>query len=127
MPVMYQKWIQRSDLKLNREVLYLFGDNDARTGYGGQAKECRGEPNAVGIRTKKRPSKDDSAFYNDVNYEQNIKKIDDDMNKAIAHLRKGKTVVIPSDGIGTNRAAMESRCPKTFEYLLRRLDSLLYI
>ena len=53
--IIYQKFIYRSDLKANPSVLYLFGDNLQRVGLGGQAKEMRGEPNAVGIATKKAP------------------------------------------------------------------------
>jgi hypothetical protein len=47
--------IYRRDLRANPESLYLFGDNTKRVGIGGQAREMRGEPNAVGIATKNAP------------------------------------------------------------------------
>ena len=58
MPVMYQNWIERSDLQRNArsDRYYLFGDNLRRVGMGGQAKSMRGEPNAIGIATKNGPS-----------------------------------------------------------------------
>lgn len=43
------KYIKRQDLKSNPNTQYLFGDNLKRSGFGGQAKEMRGEPNAIGI------------------------------------------------------------------------------
>ncbi len=36
------------------ETYWVFGDNLERRGLGGQAKEMRGEPNAIGIVTKRR-------------------------------------------------------------------------
>jgi len=42
MPIKYQKWIERSDLQNNPEDVYIFGDNYARQGLGGQAKAMRG-------------------------------------------------------------------------------------
>ena len=55
MPIKYQKWIERSDLQNNPEDVYIFGDNYARQGLCGQAKAMRGEPNALGIATKRTP------------------------------------------------------------------------
>ena len=55
MPVIYQKRICRDDLRRNPNAVYIFGDNEARTGLGGQAREMRGEPNAMGIATKRSP------------------------------------------------------------------------
>ena len=47
------KVITRDKIKENPDVLYLFGDNLLRKGLGGQAKEMRGEPNTLGIVSKK--------------------------------------------------------------------------
>ena len=44
--IIMQYRIYRSDLELNPDILYCFGDNDHREGLGGQAKECRGEKNS---------------------------------------------------------------------------------
>jgi hypothetical protein len=124
MPVMFQKLIQRDDLKKNLNVLFLFGDNDARRGMGGQAAEMRNEPNAVGIRTKVAPGRSDSDFWSDRAFNSNCAKIEEDLVRVRHHLRRGGIVVIPTDGIGTNRAEMEKRCPKTFYVLQQSLASL---
>ena len=39
MLVIRQKMIYRQDLGENTDILYVFGDNLERYGYGGQAKE----------------------------------------------------------------------------------------
>jgi hypothetical protein len=122
--IIYQKMVYREDCKSNPLVLYLFGDNERRTGMGGQAAEMRGEPNAVGIRTKRAPGRENQDFWSDKQFERNCAMIEEDMSRVKAHLRRGGTVIIPTDGIGTNRAEMEKRCPKTFHVLRQILTSL---
>ena len=126
MTILYQKFISRDDLRRNPRVLYVFGDNDERAGLGGQAREMRGEPNAVGIRTKAAPHNRPDAFWSDATYEENWKKIADDFHRVRDHLHQDGIVVYPSDGIGTGLAQMAIRCPKTFQYLDRIIRGFLY-
>ncbi|MFN0278933.1 MAG: hypothetical protein ACKVRN_10055 [Pyrinomonadaceae bacterium] len=119
------KWISRSFVRDHRNHIFLFGDNLARRGFGGQAAAMRGEPNAVGIPTKKHPSNNEDAFFTDAEFEQNKAAID----RAFERLRHISTtreqiIVIPADGLGTGRAQLESRAPLTFAYLQRRLREL---
>lgn len=44
-----QTWITRDDLKANRDLVYVYGDNVKRDGRRGLAREMRGEPNAHAI------------------------------------------------------------------------------
>lgn len=44
-----QTWITRDDLKSNRDVIYVFGDNVEREGRRGLAREMRGEVNAHSV------------------------------------------------------------------------------
>ena len=44
-----QTWITRADLKANRDLIYVYGDNVKREGRRGLAREMRGEPNAHAI------------------------------------------------------------------------------
>jgi len=115
-----QKFISRTDLKKNPDKVYLFGDNLKQTGFGGQAKQMRGEPNAVGIPTKKAPSNTEGSFFNDAEYAENVKAID----TAFAKIPEGKDVVIPEDGLGTGLASLKNKAPKTFEYLNSKLQEL---
>ncbi len=122
--IIYQKMIYREDCKRNPLVLYLFGDNERRSGMGGQAAEMRGESNAIGIRTKRAPGREDQDYWSDKQFDRNCVMIEEDLSRVKAHLRRGGTVVIPLDGIGTNRSEMEKRCPKTFHVLRQTLTSL---
>lgn len=116
----YRTWITRKDLKREPEKVFLFGDNLQRKGFGGQAKEMRGEPNAIGIVTKKKPSNSPDAFLSDDDYESNCDIIDADF----AQIPREKIIVIPASGIGTGLARMVEKAPRTFEYLQRKLKEL---
>lgn len=117
MPVVFQNRITRSDLIANPSVLYLFGDNDERTGYGGQAAEMRDEENAVGIRTKWAPRTDSSAYFNDRNYDEIIEMMENDFEPIINHLEEGKVVVIPLNGLGTGLSELPKRAPRIAAWL----------
>src|ERR1700761_2826764 len=100
MPLVLQKWINRADLRANPAALYVFGDNEQRWGLGGQAKECRGEPNAVGVATLKAPG----VFWTDRDADHQIAVLDHDMEPLFEALIQGRTVIFPLDGIGTGLA-----------------------
>lgn len=124
MPVVFQKFIYRADLKRNPDRLYLFGDNVMRRGFGGQAKEMRGEPNAIGVATKKAPHRGDDAYFTDDDYESNCRIISNDLEPAFQHLKSGGTVVIPESGLGTGLSMLPEKAPKTNEFLVRKLEEL---
>ena len=116
--------VTREDVRNNIGTLYLFGDNVQRTGLGGQAKELRGEPNAFGIATKKRPANDTNAFFNDKQLEQNKAIITKDINGALEAFRKGayeQMVVLP---LGTGMAQLDKKAPLTFDWLQQELKRL---
>lgn len=123
--VVRMKWISRSFVREHRDHIFLFGDNLERRGLGGQAAAMRGEPNVVGIPTKKLPSNSETAFFTDAEFEQNKAAID----KAFERLTRISTapeqiVVIPANGLGTGRAQLQIRAPLTFAYLQKRLGNL---
>lgn len=125
----YRVHISRADVKANPTYIFVFGDNDMRTGLGGLAREVRGEPNAFGIRVKKRPYRDWDAYYTDREYEDNLKKICDDINKIMDAVNSNQysTIVFPKAGIGTGLADMQKRCPETFNAMNLILDGTLGI
>lgn len=119
------QYITREYVRANRNKLFLFGDNLERRGFGGQAAVMRREPNAIGIPTKKSPSYRDDAFFSDDEFEQNKASID----AAFAEIMRAITdsirvIVIPSDGLGTGRAQLERRAPRTFAHLQKRLTEI---
>lgn len=124
MPVVFQHRIYRADLVANPDVLYVFGDNDQRQGYGGQAKEMRGEENAIGIRTKWQPNKLHSSYFSDSDYQTIMEMIDIDFEPIMDHLEEGGIVVFPLDGIGTGLADLENRAPMVFDYLCNKIEMI---
>ena len=115
-----QGWITRQDLRDNPNTQYIFGDNLDKKGYGGQAKEMRGEPNAIGIPTKKKPSKKDDAYFTDEEFEANVKAIDMAINK----IDTTKDMILPEKGIGTDLADTANKAPKTWNYLTEKMNEI---
>lgn len=119
------QFITREHVRSNRNKLFLFGDNLENRGFGGQAAAMRGEPNAIGVPTKKSPSYKDDAFFSDDEFEQNKTAIDAAfVEVANAITDSIRVIVMPSDGLGTGRAQLDKRAPRTFAYLQKRLDEL---
>lgn len=117
--------ITREYVRANRDKLFLFGDNLEQRGLGGQAAAMRGEPNAVGIPTKKSPSYRGDAFFSDDEFEQNKAAIDAALSKVMSALTDSiRVIVVPSDGLGTGRAHLQAKAPRTFAYLQKRLAEL---
>lgn len=112
--------ITRTDVRAEKDKIFLFGDNLAGKGYGGQAKEMRGEVNSVGIPTKKAPSNDPKSFFTDQEFDSNKKAIDEAFQK----IPPGKTIVIPKAGLGTGLAQLQEKAPKTFAYLNEKLTNI---
>lgn len=118
--IIFQKLIYRDDVKRNPNVLYVFGDNIARKGFGGQAREMRGEPNAIGIATKHSPI----AYFSDKDFEDVIEIIDIDFKPLFTHQTSGGIIIIPTDGIGTGLAQLPSRAPKIHAYIQEKFNDL---
>ena len=106
-----------TDVKANPNKIYVFGDNTQRTGTGGQA-QIRNNSNAMGIATKLAPSNEESAFMTDKDLAKNKAVIDGDIAKIKT---KGKTIVMPKDGLGTGLAKLKEKAPQTYAYLKQRL------
>ncbi len=121
-----QRFISRIDLKSNRDTFYVFGDNMLFKGYGGQAREMRGEPNAIGIPTKWRPDLRPDAFFRDRDFTDRGVKIAIDLafGRITEALRAGKTVVFPAQGVGTGFARLPEHAPTIHEYIERKTRAL---
>lgn len=120
------KFITRDKLKANPHVLYIFGDNMLRRGLGGQAKEMRGEPNAIGVVTKREPNNKPTSFIYDTDKDIDFVKscIDSDIErvKLLLKTRGYKALVIPVIGVG--KARLPQNAPELFKYLQTKLGEL---
>ncbi|MGI8545111.1 MAG: DUF488 family protein, N3 subclade, partial [Aridibacter sp.] len=112
--------ITREDVRQNKDKIFLFGDNLAEKGYGGQAKEMRGEENSVGIPTKKAPNNNQASFFTDKEFAANIKVVDE----AFGKISPNKTIVIPKAGIGTGLAKLAENAPQTFAHLNKKFAEI---
>jgi hypothetical protein len=124
MPINFMKKYTRSDLRANRNQLFVFGDNMVRQGRGGQAAECRDEPNAVGIPTKWNPSASESAYFSDLDIVKAAPSIDSAFNRLAEHIRTGGTVIWPSDNVGTGLAKLREKAPAINAYIQRKFNEL---
>ena len=113
----YKKHITRKMLRDFPNTLFVFGDNMIARGLGGQAKEMRGEPNAVGIPTKIMPGMSYADFFRDEDYERAKPKIDAAFVRLFAHVAQGGDVVWPEDGIGTGLAELPKRAPRIWKLI----------
>ena len=104
------------DVTKSPNKIFIYGDDDLRTGIDGQAI-IRNESNTLGIRTKKRPSHEEDAYYNDSEFEDNKKKILKDIKKISDELLFGTIIVFSEGGCGTGRAKLKEKAPKTFQFL----------
>ena len=115
----YKEWYTVEKCGLEKDALFIFGDNTVRRGTGGQAR-IRNLRNSVGIATKQDPG----IFFSDDDLARNITHISKDIEKIEKFLKKGKTVYWPQDGIGTGLSNMKEKCPQTFIILVLMIKSL---
>jgi len=117
--IIYQHRIFREDLRANPKVIYVFGDNEQRLGLAGQAGEMRGEPNAVGIRTKWYPNMQPDSFFDDNDYFAIKDMITDDWNGALVRAGYGLGIIVcPLDGLGTGLSELPTRAPQVYEFIV---------
>ena len=110
-------------LNYNTDTKFVFGDNDERIGYGGQAGACRGFSNCIGIRTKKSPYE----YYTDTELVENCRKIASDFTPVFKTIIGGGSIIWPEDGIGTGLAELPIRAPRTYDFLQQMYERLVNV
>lgn len=114
----YEKHITRAMLRAEPQTLFVFGDNIGRYGKGGQAKEMRGEPNAIGVPTKWSPGMEPQEFFADAQLPGVVRdEIDLAFGRLFMHVACGGEIVWPEDGIGTGLAQLQERAPLIWAYI----------
>jgi hypothetical protein len=121
-----EEWFSVAQCRKNPNKLYVFGDNLARVGIGGQA--CiRKEPNTFGIATKRLPSMSWDAFFSEKKDEIAAVYQDIDRLQQVLECGKYDTVVFPKDGLGTGLSRMPLKSPKLYKELNERLSKVFNI
>lgn len=116
------KMLTPAYLRKHPKTLFVFGDNDMRRGKGGQAVN-RDEPNAVGFRTKHKPTTNADAYYSDDNYTDNIRKMREDLDN-IKRLSVNYDSLYIMPGIGEGRALLKEKAPKTYKWMKNNLIAM---
>lgn len=127
MPLHYEARLTRRAIGENPDTLFVFGDNLARYGMGGQAGECRGMRNAVGVPTKRLPGREPCDYFTDADFAEWQAAATPPLQRLAEHLRAGGRVVWPADGIGTGLAQLPERAPRIWASLERarvRLEAI---
>ncbi|KMO34210.1 hypothetical protein VQ02_19425 [Methylobacterium variabile] len=129
MPIRREQHITRQMLRNEPDTLWVFGDNLLQRGLGGHARESRGEPNAVGIPTKRLPTLQRGSYFadSDADLEAFLTAAEWPLRRLEDHLRSGGAVVWPAAGIGTGQADLERKAPRIWASLERarkRLEAL---
>jgi hypothetical protein len=117
MPIRYVKWITREMVRAQPGAIFVFGDNLRREGLGGQAKAMRGEPNAIGIATKRAPTMSESAFFKDCDEDRAA--LQADLLRVWRQITVGKTIYAPADGLGTGLSMLPEKAPELYAILLK--------
>lgn len=104
--------------KQTPDDIFIYGDNFDRAGTGGQAK-IRFCDNAIGLASKIHPTRAEDAYFTPSHmhdFESEIKRFH---SLVTPHLRAGKTVWWPADGVGTGLSEMPTRSPNLYEKLCK--------
>jgi hypothetical protein len=121
--LVFLKWISRDFVRENPDALFVFGDNLLRIGMGGQAASMRGEPNAIGVATKRAPGASDDDFFSDHDSDA-LALIDADIDRVVAALAEGRTVYVPLDGLGTGLSELPQRAPTLHAHIVERFRAM---
>ena len=116
MPIKFVEHYTRESIRQRPNEYFVFGDNASRAGFGGQAKEARGEPNAIGIRTKWHPGTADDDYFHDTEI-MCKQMIEADFQVVIDRLNEGKIVWFPKAGVGSGLSQLKERAPRLHRYI----------
>ncbi len=121
--IVQDEWYSIQQCKENPKNIYVFGDNIARVGNGGQA-QVRPCSNTFGVVTKRSPSMNEDAFFNDsIN---DFAHMFNDLYKlkqmCESEFYEEYTLVFPVDGLGTGLAELDKRSPFIFNQMKLILD-----
>ncbi len=127
MPLIFQDRITGSMVREHPDWLFVFGDNLVGRRLGGQARECRDEPNALGIPTKRAPTMAEEAFLSDADLDLWSETTAASWRRIEEALLAGKMVVFPRNGLGTGLAQLPERAPAIYSALNSRVETLALI
>ncbi len=124
MPVFDIPMVTRDRVRAGKLFLFAFDDDVMRSTEAGLAAQCRGEANAVGIRTRRGPANDPAAVWQDNLLPQHQQMIDDDFAILISWVEAGGSVFLPKAGLGMLQPRLVDTAPRTFLFLQKKVKEL---
>ena len=114
-------WITGQEIDANRRnTIYVFGDNVAHRGRGGQAKICRERPNCIGIPTKWGPSNNPQDFFHNQDFYKAQPYIDSAFRQIDNHIAQGRNIIF-FPGIGEGLAQLPTKAPAIHDYIQKEI------
>jgi len=108
--IIQQTWITREDLRANPNIIYVYGDNAAREGQRGLARQMRHEPNAHAVSVSWGPFE----CYSLSTFDAAAEKIDSDLLALLD--RQPRLIIWPISGLVPEFLTM----PEELKLLLRQ-------
>ena len=124
MPVFDIPMVTRDRVRAGKLFLFAFEDDEMRQATDGLAGQCRGEANAIGIRTRRAPGSDPAAPWRDNNLARHQQLIDEDFAVLISWVEAGGPVFLPKAGLGTVQPRLVDTAPRTFLFLQKKIKEL---
>lgn len=112
--IIQQTWITREDLRANPDIIYVYGDNAAREGQRGLARQMRHEPNAHAVSISWGPFESFSLL----TFEAAAEKIEGDLLALLD--RQPRLIVWPLAGLVPDFQSM----PEELKRVLRQKTQL---
>lgn len=107
-------WLSVELCRENPDAIVVYGDNLIHKGKAGQAI-IRDEKNSFGIPTKRLPSMSDKAFFSD--REDEVGVVIDSLDVLKQYSNSGKTVILPSNKIGSGLAKLKTKSPVVYKLI----------
>jgi hypothetical protein len=122
MPVFDIPMVTRDRVRAGKLFLFAFDDDEMRSIDEGLAGQCRGETNAVGVRTRRRPGSD--ATWRDNELAQHQAMLDEDFALLISWVEAGGPVFLPKVGLGMLSPRLVDTAPRSFLFLQKKVKEL---
>lgn len=121
----YEGFWTREEVARDVGSVYVFGDNckdSLGTFVPTTTQACiRFLPNTIGLSTKKDRYRTSQSYFNDGDLDLFSVLVESTIELIKVNLLFDKTIVFPSDGLGTGKAMLKEKAPKCWEYLCKRL------
>jgi hypothetical protein len=124
MPVFDIPMVTRDRVRAGKLFLFAFDDDEMRLTEAGLAAQCRGEANAVGIRTRHSPGSDAAFAWRDDHLAKHQQMLDEDFALLISWVEAGGPVFLPKAGLGMLPPRLVDTAPRTFLFLQKKVKEL---